>query len=88
MNKKGIPGILVRLISLCEGSKRRVRVDFELSEEFEVKVEIHYGSVLSCFLREFVADVVTELTRKGALSELLHADDLEMMSETIEGLRE
>ena len=31
-------------------------------------------------------DVVTEFARDGALSELLHADDLVLMSETIEGL--
>ena len=34
-----------------------------------------------------VVDVVTELTREGALSELLYADDLVLMSEINEGLR-
>ena len=34
-----------------------------------------------------VVDVVTEFTREGALSQLLHADGLVLMSETIEGLR-
>ena len=34
-----------------------------------------------------VVDVVTELAREGMLSELLYADDLVPMSETIEGLR-
>ena len=34
-----------------------------------------------------VVDVVTEFARDGALSELLYADDLVQMSETIEGLR-
>ena len=32
-------------------------------------------------------DVVTEFVRKGALSELLYANDLVLMTETIEGLR-
>ena len=31
-------------------------------------------------------DVVIEFTREGALSELLHADDLSLINETIEGL--
>ena len=31
-------------------------------------------------------DVVTEIVTDGALSELLHADDLVLMCETIEGL--
>ena len=32
-------------------------------------------------------DVVTEFTRKSALSQLLYADNLIQMSETMEGLR-
>ena len=65
----------------------RVRVDSEMSEEFEVKVGMHQGSVLSPFLFALVGDVVTEFAREGELSELLFADDLVLMSETIEGLR-
>ena len=34
-----------------------------------------------------VVDVITVFVREGALSELLCADDLVLMSETIEGLR-
>ena len=34
-----------------------------------------------------VLDVVTELARKGVLSEMLYADDVVLMSETIEGIR-
>ena len=39
------------------------------------------------FLFAVMIDVVTSLAREGVLSELLHADDLVLMSETIEGLR-
>ena len=38
-------------------------------------------------LLAMVVDVVTEFARDGVLSELLHADDLVLMSETIKGLR-
>ena len=39
MRKKGIPEVLVRsVMNLYEGAKTMVRVDSELSEEFEVKV--------------------------------------------------
>ena len=48
---------------------------------------MHQGSVLSPFLFAVVVDVVTEFAREGALYELLYADDLVLMSETIEGLR-
>ena len=75
-------------MSQYEGAKTRIRVDFELSEEFEVKMGIHQECVLSPFLFAVVVDVVTEFAREGALSELLYADDLVLMSETIEGLRD
>ena len=73
-------------MSLYEGAKITVRVDSELSEEFEVNVGLHKGSVLSLFLFAVVV-VGTEFAREGALSELLYADDLVLMSETIKGLR-
>ena len=39
MRKKGILEVLVRsVMSRYQGEKARVRVDFELSEEFEVNV--------------------------------------------------
>ena len=88
MEKKGIPEVLFRsVMSPCEGARTRVRVDFELPEEFEVNVGMQQGSVLSPFLFALVVDVVTEFAREGALSELLYADDLVLMSETIMGLR-
>ena len=63
LRKKEIPEVLVRSVtSLYEGAKTRVRVDSELSEEFEVKVEMHQGSVQSPFLFALVANVVTEFS--------------------------
>ena len=73
-------------MSLCEGAKTKVRVDSELSEEFEVKVWMHKGSVFLYFLFVAVVDVVSELAREAMLSELLYADDLTLMGERIEGL--
>ena len=88
MRKKGIPEVLVRSVKgLYEGAKTRVRVDSELSEEFEVKVWMHKGSVLSLFLFTVVIDVVIEFAREGVLSESLSAGELVPMSETIKGLR-
>ena len=88
LRKKEILKVLVRsVIGLYEGAKIRVIVDSELSEEFEVKVGVHQGSVLSPFLFAVVVDVVTEFAREGALIELLYAGDLVLMSETIKGLR-
>ena len=69
------------------GENIRVNVDSELSEEFEVKVGMHQGSVLSPVLFAVVVDVVAEFAREGTLSELLYGDDLVLMSEITEGLR-
>ena len=55
---------LVRsVLRLYEGEKTRVRVDSELSEEFEVKMWMNQGSVLSPFLFAVVVDVATEFAR-------------------------
>ena len=50
MRQKGIAEVLVRsVMSLYEVGKTRVRMDYELSEEFVVNVGMHQGSVLSPF---------------------------------------
>ena len=43
--------------------------------------------MLSPFLFTVVVDIGTEFATESVLSELLYADDLVLMSETIEGLR-
>ena len=89
MRKRGIPEVMVRAVmSLYEGAKTRVRVGLELSEEFEVKVGVHQGSVLLTLVFAIVVDVVMENVRNGLMSEMLYADDLVLTSETMEGLRE
>ena len=57
-------------------------MEYQLSEEFEIKVGMHQGSVLSHFFA-VVVDVAAELAREGVLSELLYADALALMSVTI-----
>ena len=53
---------LVRLVmSLYQGVKTRFGV------EFEVRMGMHQGSVLSLFLFAVVEDVATELARNGLL---------------------
>ena len=69
------------------GAKTRVRVDSELSQEFVVKVWMRQGSVLSPFLFAVEVDVFIEFPKESMLSELLYAEDLVLMSENIEKLR-
>ena len=78
MRKKGLSEVIVRAVmSLYDGAKTRVRFESAYSEEFEVKVGVHQGSVLSPLLFTIVVDVITE-----------NADDLVIMSEDMEGLKE
>ena len=89
MRKKGLPEILVKAVmSLYEGAETKVRVGSGLSEEFSVKVGIHQGSVLSPLLFAMVIDEVTENARKGWMKQILYADDLVLMGETMKELRE
>ena len=68
-------------MSVDEGAKTWVRVDCKVSEEFEVKVGMPQGSVLTSFVC-VVVDVVTQLAREGVLSVLLllYADDIVSIS--------
>ena len=75
-------------MSLYEGVRTRVRVENEWSEECEVKVGMYQWSVQSPILLAVVVDVVTEFAREDVLSELPYADDLVLLSETIEGCRQ
>ena len=87
MRKKGILEVLFgSVMSLYERAKTRVIVDSELSEEFEVKVGMHQGSVLSSFLFAVVLDIATELAIEGVSCDLLYADDLFLLIGIIEGL--
>ena len=75
-------------MSLYDGAKTRVRVGSAYSEEFDVKVGVHQGSVLSLLLFAIVVDVITENARRGVVNKLLYADDLVIMSEDMEDLKE
>ena len=88
MRKKGLSTVIVRAVmSLYDGAKTRVRVRFAYSEEFEVKVGVHQGSVLSPQLFATVVDVITQNARIGVVNELSYADDLILMSETMQDLK-
>ena len=79
---------ITSVIYLYEGSRTKVRVGSGTSDEFGVRVGVHQGSVLSPLIFAIVVDVVTEHAREGLLNEILYADDLALMSESLEDLRE
>ena len=89
LRRKGLAEVLVQAVmSLYEGSRTKVRVGSGTSEEFGVRVGVHQGSVLSPLIFAIVVDVVTEHAREGLLNEILYADDLVLMSESMDDLRE
>ena len=89
MRKKGLPEILVKaVISLYEGAETKVGIGSGLSEQFSAKVGVHQVSVLSSLLFAMVVDEVTENARKGWMKQILYADDLVLMGETMEELKE
>ena len=89
MRKKGLSEVIVwAVMSLYDGAKTRVRVGSVYSEEFEVKVGVHQGSVLSPLLFAIVVDVITENARGDVVNKLLYADDLVIMNKDMEDLKE
>ena len=50
-----------------------------------MKVGVQQGSVFSPLVFAIVVDVVLESVRNGLMYEMLYADDLVLISETIEG---
>ena len=58
------------------------------SEEFEEKVDVHQESVLLQLLFAIVVDVITKNARRCVINELLYVDDLVIMSEAMEDLKE
>ena len=70
--KKGLSEVIVRAVmSLYNSTKTTVRVGSAYSEEIEVKVRVHQGSVLSPLLFAIVVDVITENSRGDVVNELL-----------------
>ena len=89
MRKKGLPEVIVRTVmSLYYGAKTKLRVGSELSQEFLVQVVVHLGSRLSQLLFAIAVGVISENAREGLMNEILYADDLVVVSESIEDLKE
>ena len=66
------------------GVTAAVRMKGEESKEFEVKVDVHKGSVLSPLLFTIVLEALSRHFRKGLPWQLLYADDLVLLAESRE----
>ena len=81
MRKKGIPEAVV--MSLYKGARKKVKVGAHLSEEFEVKVGVHQGSVLSPLLFAIVVNVAANEIKEGMLQVILYAGDIVLIAESM-----
>ena len=87
MGEKGLKDVIVRgLMSLYHGPKTKVRLGSELSEEFLVQVGVHQESVSSPLLLAIAVGVISKNVR-GLMNKILNADDLVLISESIENLK-
>ena len=75
----------MRLIQgMYANARSRVRVGEGFSKEFEVKVGVHQGSVLSLLLFIIVLEALSPEFRAGVLWEDLYADDLVIIADSLE----
>ena len=83
LRKKGFAEVLMQTVmSLCEDSRTKVK------SWIRDIGRIWQGSVLSPLYFAIVVDVVTEHAREALLNKILYADDLVLMSKSLEDLKE
>ena len=89
MRTLGIPESIVRVVqAMYNNARSKVRVGSKCSEEFEVGVGVHQGSVLSPLLFIIVLEALSRNFRTGVPWELLFADDLVIVDDSLERLIE
>ena len=87
LRKVGVEEWLINTIMcMYDNCKSAVSVNGTVGEPFGVKVGVHQGSVLSPLLFIIVMEALSREFRTSLPWELLYADDLVLMSDSIEGL--
>ena len=82
LRKLGVDEWIVRLVQgMYSNARSRVRVGEAYSEEFEVKVGVHQGSVLSPLLFIIVLEALSREFCYGVPWEDLYADDLVIIAD-------
>ena len=89
LRKVGVDEWLIRTIqAMCTNAKSSVRINGHFSSWFNVQVGVHQGSVLSQLLFITVTEALSRHFRTGCPWELLYADDLVIIAETLSELME
>ena len=85
LRKLGVEEWIVGLVQgMYANARSRVRVGEGFSKEFEVKVGVHQGSVLSPLLFIIVLEALSREFRAGVPWEDLYADDLVIIADSLE----
>ena len=71
---------------MCVGTRSRTRVNSSFSEEFEVKVGVHQGSVLSPLLFFIVLEALSRKFCVGCPWKMLYSNDQIDLAGPFEGL--
>ncbi len=88
MRKLGVEEWVIKVVkTMYADAKSQVRVNSSLSDPINVTVGVHQGSVLSPLLFIIVMEALSRHFKTGCPWELLYADDLVIVSETIEDLK-
>ena len=89
MHVVGVPvWIVVMVQAMYNGAKSKVRVNGSHSDEFEVQVSVHQGSVLSPLLFTIVFEALSREFQASCPWELLYADDFVLIAEILDLLVE
>lgn len=89
MRKLGVEEWVIKTVkAMYVDARSDVRVNDKHSESFPVTVGVHQGSVLSPLLFAIVMEALSRECRTGCPWELLYADDLVIISDSIEDLKE
>ena len=89
LRKAGVEEWLVdTVMCMYKGARTAVKTEEGLSEWFNVLVGLHQGSALSPLLFTIVMDVIGNEIKSGLPWEVLYADDLVLMAESEEELKE
>ena len=88
LRKLGVDEWVICLVkAIYSNAQSRVQVNDTSSEPFKVSVGVHQGSVLSPLLFIIVIEALTREFRVSCLWELLYADDLTILSDSLVDLK-
>ena len=88
MRRAGIKEwVMLAVKAMYENAKSCVRLNGQFSDKFNIKIGVHQGAVPSPLLFIIVMGALSREFKVGCSWELLYADDLMLIAETLEDLK-